>query len=264
MENFNYKDYCIGLALGISFPQKFSIEDKLGEISDYFIGKCSFDKRQKLETPSGIMLQLNKDLMGLVIERNSFLGSYLFFYGDQIKGQLFPEQENNSPKVNLYGNPFVYKNSYEQTKNDFKNVYNLLFRYFKNIANIEKIVRIGLVHYFMIFYEDINFRYTESLKMGADLPIGENHNKLARNQYSYDRTASSWKNANIEYKINKKENSPKYSKSFGILSLDMQTYYEPEAILMSKLGGEEKIIDGLFNQAYEFIDKSKLFDIQGE
>lgn len=261
MENFNYKDYCIGITVGINFPKKFSIEDRLGEISDYYIEKCSFDKRQTLETPSGVILQLNKDLMEVVIDKENFTGSYLYFYGDKIKDSIFPDEKNKKTEIKLQANPFVYRSSYEKTKNDFKNVFSLLFRYFRKLNDITKINRVGMVHNFLIFYEDIKFRYAESLKRGADLPIGENHKKLARNQYSYDKTDSSWKNAIIEFMINKEKTM---KKPFGKLSLDVQTYYDAKPVLFDKLGGEEKVIDELFNQTYGFIDKSKLFNLEEE
>ena len=264
MENFNYKDYCIGLTIGIKFPPKFSIEDKLGELSDYFIEKCSFKKRQKIETPYGTDLQLYKDLMGIVIDRENFIGTYSYFYGDSIKKKLIPDSSKNNSDIQLYGKPAVYTKSYEQTVNDFKKVFNVLFRSFRKTVGVEKIERVGMVHYFMIFYDEIKFRYTESLKKGANLPFGENHNKLARNQYSYDQTDSYWKNANIEYTIDKKKQQAGPSKPFGKLYLDIQTYYEPQPFLIDKLGGEEKIIEDLFKQTNEFIDKSKLFDLEKE
>lgn len=255
MGNFNYKDYCIGLTIGIKFPQKFSIEDKLGELTDYFIEKCSFKDRKAIKTTEGPILQVKKDLMEIVIDCENFTGSYLYFFGDQMKESLFPKPDNIS-KMKLDGKLFIYNKSYEQIQKDFINVFNVLFRYFKNITNIDKVDRVGMVHYFMVFYDDIKLRYPESLQAGADLPF-ENHNKLARNQYRYDKTDYSWKNAIIEYKIDKDQ---KLYKPFGKFTLDIQTYYEPNPILLDKIGGEEKIVQELFTQTYDFIDKSKIFE----
>lgn len=264
MEKFNYKNYCIGLTIGIKFPPKYSIEDKLGELSDYFIEKCSFKKRQKIETPYDTDLRLYKDLMEIVIDCENFVGSYSYFYGDSIRTNLFPDSTENDSGIKLYGKPAVYSKSYEQTINDFKKVFSFLFRSFRKSVGVDKIERVGMVHYFMIFYDHIKFRYTESLEKGADLSFGENHNKLARNQYSYDQTDSHWKNAVIEYTIDKKRQLANPSKPFGKLYLDIQTYYKPQPFLIDKLGGEEKIVEDLFKQTYEFIDKSKLFDSEKE